>query len=181
MIPIPAFITPRLLAGVAVAAALVLSGWMARGKWDAARFAKLELEQAQLVAAAEKRARVELEAARARATALIETTRGIVDEARKTITELERGFAAADRASTGLLDAARRAASRCPASPNAAPASGSHGPGVPGGMSDGDRFLRVLGELDGFAGAAAADSGRARAARDACHKAYDAAMKAVNR
>jgi hypothetical protein len=181
MIPIPAFITPRLLAGVAVAAALVLSGWMARAKWDGARFAKLELQQAQRMADAEKRARTELEAARQRETALIETTQGIVNEARQTIATLERGFAAADRASTGLLDAARRAASRCPASANAAPTGGSPGPGLPSSMSDGDRFLRVLGELDGFAGSAAADSGRARAARSACEAAYNAAMKAVNR
>jgi hypothetical protein len=181
MIPIPAFLTARLMAGVAVAAALVLSGWMARAKWDAGRFTKLELQQSQRVAEAEKKARTELEKARERETALIETTRGIVDEARKTVETLERGRADADRASVSMLDAARRAAGRCSPGANAAPATGGGSANLPSSMSDGDRFLRVFGELDGFAGAAAADSGRARAARNACEQAYNAALKAVNR
>jgi hypothetical protein len=181
MIPLPGFLTARLAAGIAICAALVLSGWMARQKWDNARFVKLQLEQSQRVAGAEKKAREAIETVRSREAALIDQTRGIVDAAQKTIEDLERHRAAADRASGGLLDAARRAAARC--APGAAPATAtrSPGPGVPGGLSDGERFLRVLGELDGAAGAYAADSGRARAARDACQRSYEAAMMAVNK
>jgi len=181
VIPVPAFVTPRLIAGIAVVSALVLSGWMARGKWDAGTIADLKLAHSQTVAAGEKKAREELEKARDREAALVETTKGIVDEARKTIVDLERGFAAADSASAGMLASARKLAGNCTPRANSSPAPGGGGTSVPSGMSDGDRFLRVLGELDGFAGAAAEDSGRARAARDACGKAYEAAMKAVNR
>jgi hypothetical protein len=184
MIPlpgVPAFITPRLIAGVAVAAALVLSGWMARAKWDGARFVQLQLEQSQRVAVAEQKARQAIESVRAREQALIESTQGIVNDARKTIEGLERGFAAADAASAGMLDAAKRAAGRCSTGASSAAAKGGPAAIVPGGMSDGDRFLRVLGELNAFAGAAAEDSGRARAAVEACVKAYNAVMTEVNK
>ena len=180
MIPIPAFVTPRLIAGIAVSSALVLSGWMARGKWDASTIADLKLAQVQRIADAEKRAREAVESVRVREAALTTKTQEIVDEARKTIVDLERDIATADSASRGLQDAARRAASRCSPGANATPTSGGTGPIVPSSMSDGDRWLRVFGELNGAAGAYAEDSGRARAARSACEAAYTAAMKAVN-
>jgi hypothetical protein len=112
---------------------------MARQKWDEARFAKIQLEQSQKLAEAEKRARVELESVRARETELMQSTKGIVDDARKTIADLERTIAASDSASSGLLGAAKRAADRCSASQTPAIASGSASSQVPSGMSDGDR------------------------------------------
>jgi hypothetical protein len=44
-------------------------------------------------------------------------------------------------------------------------------------MHDGDRLLRVLGELDGAAGALAEHADRARAAGLACERAYEAVRK----
>lgn len=181
MIPLPAFITTRLLVGVAVASGLVLSGWFARAKWDENRFTKLKLEQTRRIADAEKRARELMEAARARENELIAKTQEIADEARKAVVDLERSRAVADAASVSMLDAARRATSRCSPGPSATTSPRSLGTGMSGSMSDGDRLMRVLGELDGAAGAYAEDSGRARAARNACEQAYTAAMKAVNR
>jgi hypothetical protein len=118
--------------------------------------------------------------AQTREAELVEQTRSIVDDARQTIQTLERSIVASDSASRGLQDAARRAVNRCTPSANPAAPIGSPGAILPGSMSDGDRILRLLGELDGFAGAVAADSGRARAARNACEAAYTAAMKATN-
>jgi hypothetical protein len=165
---------------VVLAAVLFGSGWLTRGHFAKASIAKLEVAHVQAIASAEKKAREAVERARAREAELTEQTRTIVDEARQTIQTLESSIGTADAASRGMLDAARRTAGRCPSNPNPGAAGGSPGPKLPGGMSDGDRFLLVLGQLDGAAGAYAVDSGRARTARAACERAYDAAMKAVN-
>lgn len=178
---IPAFLlSPKVIGPVVIGVAIFGAGWMARGQIAAASIAKLEASHAQAVASAEKKAREAVEAARRQEAQLAEQTRVIVDDARQTIQTLERAIASSDVASRGMLDAARRTASRCTSNPNPAATGGGSGSLLPGGMSDGDRLLRVLGELDGFAGAVAADSGRARAARNACEAAYNAAMKAVN-
>jgi hypothetical protein len=178
---IPAvLLAPKVIGPIVIVVAIFGAGWMARGQIAAASIAKLEAAHAQAVSGAEKKAREAVEQARAREAELVENTRSIVDDARQAIQTLERSIGSADVASRGMLDAARRTASRCASSPNPATAGGSPGAIVPSSMSDGDRFLRVLGELDGFAGAVAADSGRARAARNACEAAYTAAMKAVN-
>jgi len=182
MIPIPTFLlSPKLLMAAGLTVALFGSGWLARGHFANASIAKLEAAHSRAVASAEKKARDAVEQARAREHELTEKTKEIVDEARNTIETLERSIRASDAASSSMFDAARRAASRCPASANPATSGGGSGTFVSSSMSDGDRFLRVLGELDGAAGAYAADSGRARASRDACQRSYEAAMKAVNK
>jgi len=181
MIPIPAFtISPRLLLGAAVAVSIFYGGWAARAHLAKGEIASLKLAHAEAVAAAGKKLRDAQDEARKREIALTEQAQGIVNEARSVLQGLERQIGASDAASRGLLDSAARAAGRCSASANPAPTGGGAGPTMSGGRTDGDRLLRVLGELDGFAGAAAEDSGRARAARAACQAAYEAAMKAVN-
>lgn len=177
---IPLTVSPKLILAGAFALAAFGSGWMARGHFAKASIAKMEIAHSQAIASAEKKARDAVESARKREFELVEQTRTIVDEARQTIQTLERSIGASDAASRGLLDAASRAAKRCPTNPNPTTAGGSAGAILPSSMSDGDRLMRVLGELDGFAGAVAVDSGRARAARSACEAAYTAAMKAVN-
>jgi hypothetical protein len=179
MIP-AALLAPKVIGPVVICVAIFGAGWMARGQIAAASIAKLEAAHAQVVSAAEKKAREAVEQARAREAELVENTRSIVDDARQAIQTLERSIGSADAASRGLQDAARRTVIRCASSANPAPSGGSPGPILPSSMSDAERFLRVFGELDGFAGAVAADSGRARAARNACEAAYTAAMKAIN-
>jgi hypothetical protein len=179
MIP-AALLAPKVIGPVVICVAIFGAGWMARGQIARASIAELNASHAQAVANAERRAREAVDKARARELELVEQTRSIVDEARQAIQTLELNISSSNAASRGMLDAARRVAGRCASSANPATAIGSPGAPVPSGMSDGDRFLRVLGELDGFAGAVAADSGRARAARNACEAAYTAAMKATN-
>jgi hypothetical protein len=179
MIP-AALLAPKVIGPVVICVAIFGAGWMARGQIAAASIARLEAAHAQTVASAERKAREAVEQARTREAELVEQTRSIVDDARQTIQTLERSIVASDSASRGLQDAARRAVNRCTPSANPAAPIGSPGAILPGSMSDGDRILRLLGELDGFAGAVAADSGRARAARNACEAAYTAAMKATN-
>jgi hypothetical protein len=175
-----ALLAPKVIGPIVICVAIFGAGWMARGQIAAASIAKLEAAHAQAVSAAEKKAREAVESARKREADLVEQTRGIVDEARQTIQTLERSIGSADAASRGLQDAARRTVSRCTSSANPSSTGGSPGAIVPSSMSDGDRLLLVLGQLDGAAGAYATDSGRARAARNACEAAYTAAMKAIN-
>jgi hypothetical protein len=179
MIP-AALLAPKVIGPVVICVAIFGAGWMARGQIAAASIARLEAAHAQTVASAERKAREAVEQARTREAELVDQTRSIVDDARQTIQTLERSIVASDSASRGLQDAARRAVNRCTPSANPAAPIGSPGAILPGSMSDGDRILRLLGELDGFAGAVAADSGRARAARNACEAAYTAAMKATS-
>jgi type II secretory pathway pseudopilin PulG len=181
MIPIPTFLmSPRVLLASGLALSVFYAGWATRGALAASQLAQAQAQHAQAVATAEKNLRAAIDQARQREDALTTTTQGIVNEARTIVQNLESQIGRADAASGGLLDSARRAASRCTANQSATPARGSPGTSLPSGMSDGDRWLRVLGELDGFAGAAAEDSGRARAARDACQRSYEAVMQAVN-
>ena len=180
MIP-AALLSPRVIGPVVLAVVLFGSGWMTRGHFAKASIAKLEIAHAQTVASAEKKAREAVESARKREFELTEQTRGIVDEARQTIQALEASIGTSDAASRSLLDAAARTAKRCPASANPTPAGGGSSAIVPSGRNDGDGLLRLVAELNGFAGAAAEDADRSRAARTACQRAYEAAMSAVNK
>jgi hypothetical protein len=176
-----ALLNPRVFLAAGLAAAVFYVGWTVRDHSADSDIKDLKASHVLAVnAAAEKLRKAETDA-KAREDALIDKTKGIVDEARTIVAGLETELGRADAASRGLLDAGRRAANRCTANSNPSPAGGGAGTSVSGGMSDGDRFLRVLGELDGFAGAAAEDSGRARAARDVCQRFYEAAMKEINR
>jgi cell division septum initiation protein DivIVA len=179
MIP-AALLSPRVIGPVVLAAVIFGSGWLTRGHFAKASIAKLEVAHAQAIASAEKKAREAVERARAREAELTEQTRVIVDEARKAIQTLETSIGSADTASRGMLDAARRAASRCPSNPNPATTGGSPSAILSGSRDDGERLMRLVTELDGFAGAAAQDADRSRAARFACQRAYEAAMTAIN-
>lgn len=166
MIPV----SPKLIAAVVVGGSLVAGGWMARGVLADRKIAQIRADQAEKIAQAEA-------AARAREHAIIDRTEEIVRDARQTVENLRADAAAAVVAADGLrVAAARYAARRCPAAP-VAPASGGAPAIVPSGMHDGDRLLRVLGELDGAAGALAAHADRARAAGLACERAYEAVRK----
>jgi hypothetical protein len=179
MIP-AALLAPKVIGPIVIVVAIFGAGWMARGQIAAASIAKLEAAHAQAVSAAEKKAREAVEQARAREAELVENTRSIVDDARQAIQTLERSIGSADAASRGMLDAARRTASRCTANPNPSAVGSGAGASVPSSMSDGDRFLRVLGEVNGAAGAYAEDSRRVRIARAACEAEYNAVMRANN-
>lgn len=178
MIPIPALsalsISPKLI-GVGVLALVAAStGWMIRGKLADAQIARVHAAAATERAQAQERARQAVEAARAREQQILDKTQEIVHEARDAVAELARDAAAADAAGVGLRHAAAKLAARCNTSPPA-PAPAGRGPAapVPGGMHDGDRLLRVLGELDGAAGAYADAADRSRAAGLACERIYE--------
>jgi len=163
-------IQAKVVAALVIGGSLVAGGWMARGVLADRKIAQIRADQAEKVAQAEA-------AARAREHAIIDRTEEIVRDARQTVENLRADAAAAVVAADGLRAAAARyAARRCPAAP-VAPASGGAPAIVPSGMHDGDRLLRVLGELDGAAGALAAHADRARAAGLACERAYDAVRK----
>jgi hypothetical protein len=163
-------VSPKLIAAIVIGGSLIGAGWMARGVIADRKIAQIRAEQAERVAQAEA-------AARAREHAIIDRTEEIVRDARETVENLRADAAAAVVAADGLRAAAARyAARRCPAAP-ATPASGGASTVVPSGMHDGDRLLRVLGELDGAAGALAEHADRARAAGLACERAYEAVRK----
>ena len=163
-------VSPKLIAAIVIGGSLIGAGWMARGVLADRKIAQIRADQAEKVAQAEA-------AARAREHAIIDRTEEIVREARSTVENLRADAAAAVVAADGLrVAAARYAARRCPAAP-LTPASGGAPTIVPGSMHDGDRLLRVLGELDGAAGALAEHADRARAAGLACERAYEAVRK----
>lgn len=140
----------------------------------AGKVAEVRAQHSSIVAGAEKRAREEAEKVREREAALIAQTEGIINETRQTVERLEAGRLAADAAGRSMLDAARSAASRCTSGKAASPAGVGQAAGVPSGMSDGDRLMRVLGELDGAAGAYASAADRSRAAGIACERYVEA-------
>lgn len=140
----------------------------------AGKVAEVKAQHSSIVAGAEKRAREEVEKVREREASLIAQTEGIINETRQTVERLEAGRLAADAAGRGMLDAARSAASRCASGKAPGPAGVGQAAGVPGSMSDGDRLMRVLGELDGAAGAYASAADRARAAGSACERYVEA-------
>lgn len=182
MIPIPpsvaAFLlSPRTILVAGLSATLAYGGWAVRDHFADSEVKELKAAHAMAVNAAAEKLRKAEAAAKSREEALIEKTKGFLDEARTIVEGMEKELVRSDAASRGLLDAGRRAANRCATNQSAGPSGGGVGTGLPSGMSDGDRFLRVLGELDGFAGAAATDSGRARAARDTCQRYYEAVKK----
>ena len=163
-------VSPKLIAAIVIGGSLIGAGWMARGVLADRKIAQIRADQAEKVAQAEA-------AARAREHAIIDRTEEIVREARTTVENLRADAAAAVVAADGLRAAAARyAARRCPAAP-AGPASGGSPAIVPPDMRDGDRLLRVLGELDGAAGALAEHADRARAAGLACERSYEAVRK----
>ena len=179
---IPAFLlSPKVIGPIVIGVAIFGAGWMARGQIAAASIARLEASHAQAAASAAKKAREAVEQARTREAELMQQTRTIVDEARQAIQTLERSIGSADTASRGMLDAARRTANRCTSGANSASAIGSPGATMPSSRDDGERLMRLVTELDGFAGAAAQDADRSRASRNACQRAYEAAMTAINK
>ena len=168
MIPVAAI---RLAAAVTAGAMLFGVGYYVRGKLANAQIARVEARVAADTAARETAHREALEAVRAREAAVIARTEEIVNAARQADSELRAARAAADAAGVGLRDAAARyAARRCP---TATAALGSAPGGLPRGLHDADRLLRVLGELDARAGDLADAADRSRAAGAACERFYD--------
>jgi hypothetical protein len=173
----------RAIAAAALAAALLLAGfgagWTAQGWRKDTALQSLKAEHAQALKAAAETALAETQKAKARETELQNQIEGIADEARQL--QAARDAAAADAADARqrMLNAARSAASRCASGSVAAIAGGGQAGQLPGSMSDGDRLLRVLGELDGAAGAYADAADRSRAAGLACERSYNAAREAL--
>ncbi len=173
----------RAIAAVALAAALLLAsfgaGWTVQGWRKDAALEALKAGHAQALKTAAETALAETQKAKARETELQNQIEGIADEARQL--QAARDAAAADAADARqrMLNAARSAASRCAAGSVASAARGGSAGNMPGSMSDGERLLRVLGELDGAAGAYADAADRARAAGLACERSYNAAREAV--
>lgn len=184
MIPLATLASPaawRIAAAAAAAAALFAAGAYAGHRWAAADLATERARHAQAIADAQAAARQASEDARRREHDIIDRTEEIVANARQTVEALRADAAAADRAADGLrLSAARYAAAarRCTGTP-ATPAGGSPPADPSAGMQDGDRLLVVLGQLDARAGALAAHADAARAAGDACQRAYGAAVDAL--
>lgn len=180
MIPLPAIGGPKKLGAVAVLAVAAATGWMARGQVEGAKLAAAELRHARYVAQVERQAREQVEAARQREAAIVTKAEEVTRDAQETIDRYARDAAAAAAVRGGMLDAARTVAARCGnAHAPAAPAGAGSSAGMPGGMRDGDRLLRVLAELDGAAGAYAEHADRARAAAHACGAFYDEVRRAA--
>ena len=178
MIPI----SPLTLRAAFAAGALAVAfggGWLIRGWRADAALARVEQAHAEVVAEAERKAREHMEAVRAREAAMVQKSEEIARDAQSIVEALQRDTAAAGAASRSMLDAASRAARRCGAAAGPAAAGPGSSAGMPGGMRDGDRLLRVLTELDGAAGAYADAADRARAAGSACERTYDAARAAM--
>jgi hypothetical protein len=173
----------RAVAAAWLAVVLLLAGfgagWTAQGWRKDTALQSLKAEHAQAMKAAAETALAETQKAKARETELQTKIEGIADEARQL--QAARDAAAADAADARqrMLNAARGAASRCATGSTSAIARGSQTGSMPGSMSDGDRLLRVLGELDGAAGAYADAADRSRAAGLACERSYNAAREAV--
>lgn len=170
-------IGPRALLIAATIGSVFFVGWSVRGRIAASDIAKLEKAHLQVVAAAAEAARLETERVRAKEAVLVKNLEDAVNVARELEKQRDVASRSADVARSGMLNAARSALGRC--TPAAAPsaAGGGAGPGVPGGMSDADRFLLVLGRIDSFAGVSALDSVRARDALEVCRGAYESARK----
>lgn len=169
-------IPPQAIAAGVIAVVAGAAGWTLNGWRMGTTIAELEATHAKIVAEAEKTARAEVDKVRAREDALTAKIQEITDEGRATNERLQAAIVAGSTASRGVLDAARIATNRCASSQNPAPAGGGKAANVPSSMSDGDRLLRVLGELDGAAGAYAEAADRSRSAGLACER-YVEALK----
>ena len=178
MIPVW-MLNPKIIGAVAIAAGLAAGGWIARGKLADAQLARLEASHAQAIAASEKAARDAAAQAQARERSLAEQLEVIADEKRQSDEAAARAAVAADTAARGLRDSFAVAVRRCSSGSTPSAPGGGSAAIVPGSMSDGERLLRVLGELDGAAGAYADAADRSRAAGIACERAYDAARAEV--
>jgi hypothetical protein len=163
----------RLGAIVVVGVALLGAGFYGGKRWSAADLEKERAQHATVVAAAATARAEAVDRALADSRAAVAEAERIAGEARAEEDRLRIARAAAVTESGRLRDAAatyqRRHAAAC--APGAT--SGGTTGAVPGRVYDGDRFLRVLGELDGAAGAFAEAADRARSSGLACERTYE--------
>lgn len=160
----------RVLATAAAALAVLAlaTGWHALGlRADLAKARQAhqaDREAWATAAAAAQAERREVEQARQRAH------HQVITDAQAQIDIERRDAGAARRAADGLRTAAAAAAARCGAAPGHTPVTGDSPPAASAGLVLAD----VLGSADARAGELAEALGAARAAGQACERAYDA-------